>query len=321
MSTALIGIDISKLTFDVVLLIEGRSLHRVFDNTPGGFTALLKWLAGLGVRQGHACMEATGRYGEALAHALHAAGYTVSVVNPARIKKYAASQLRRTKTDKADAALIADFARTQPLRDWQPPDPEWQALQTQVRYLDSLQTMRQQTVNRLKATPPSPLVCQMLQQQLAFLDAQLAALKQAIHTFIDQQPALHQAYRLLLSIPGIGPLTAARLLAFIPDFRAFDSPRQLAAFAGLTPGLVQSGSSVHPPAHLVKTGQADLRRALYFPAIVAKQHNPLIRDFCARLQARGKHPKAIIAAAMRKLLHLAFGVLKHQRPFDPLFSL
>jgi transposase len=320
MSTTILGIDIAKAKFDVVLLVpDSHAKHRVFDNQPAGFDQLKTWLAKQGVGQGHACLEATGRYGDALATFLHQAGYAVSIVNPARIKKYAASQLRRNKTDKADAALIADFCRTQSLRLWQPPAAHHQELQAMVRYLASLQTAQRKEANRLAAAPPSATVCARLEDHLAFLNHQITTLRRDIQSFIDRHPDLQRQRELLTSIKGIGVLTAARFLAEVPDVSAFDSARQLAAYAGLTPGRHDSGSSVHMPAHLVKTGNSALRRDFYFPAIVAKQHNPVIQQFCARLAARGLAPKAIVAAVMRKLLHLAFGVLKHQRPFDPNF--
>jgi transposase len=293
----------------------------VFDNHAAGFDQLAGWLKQQGVTQVHACLEATGRYGNALAGCLHQSGHKVSVVNPARIKKYAASQMRRNKTDKADAAIIADFCRTQSLRLWQPPAAHHQELQALVRYLASLQATYRSEANRLAAQPPASTVCSRLESHLAFLDLQIKALRGDIQACIDSHPDLHQQYRLLISIPGIGALSAARFLAEVPDVTIFDSPRQLAAYVGLTPACHVSGSSVHLPAHLVKTGNTSLRRDLYFPAIVAKQHNPLLHAFALRLAARGLAPKAIVAAVMRKLIHLAYAVLKHQRPFDPTFCL
>jgi transposase len=320
MSTTIAGIDISKAKFDVVLLLgDGRTKHRVFDNQPAGFAQLDKWLVQHSAGQVHACLEATGRYGDALAAFLHASGQAVSIVNPARIKKYAASQLRRNKTDKADAALIADFCRTQSLRLWHPPAAYHQELQAMVRYLASLQTAQRMEANRLAAAPPSATVCARIEAHLAFLDDQISSLRRDIQAFIDRHPDLKRQRELLTSIKGIGDLTAARFLAEVPDISAFDSARQLAAYAGLTPGRFDSGSSIHKPAHLVKTGNFALRRDLYFPAIVAKRYNPILHEFSLRLAARGLPPKAIVAALMRKLLHLAFGVLKHHRPFDPNF--
>ncbi len=152
---------------------------------------------------------------------------------------------------------------------------------------------------------------------LAFLSGQITELQQTIDQLVASHPELKSQRDLLESIPGIGKLTAYALMAEIGNWRNFPSARQLAAFAGLTPRQRTSGSSVRGRTKLAKTGNAHLRRALYLPAIVAWKHNPLIRVFCERLLARGLCKMAVIAAAMRKLLHIAFGVLKSGRPFDP----
>lgn len=315
--SVLVGIDISKATFDVVLLHRGQERHAQFDNNVKGFAALSEWLTHHAARTVHACMEATGRYGDELALYLYQAGHTVSVENPTRIKKYAESQLMRNKTDKADAALIADFCRTQPVRVWEPPEPAYRELQALVRHLQALMAMRQQEKNRLAAGNPSSTVQATIQQHIAFLEKQIAALTKQIDDFIDQDPLLRQQRKLLVSIPGIGNLTAARLLAEVQDVNRFESASQLAAYAGLTPEQRVSGSSVRGRAHLSKKGRVFFRTALFFPAISARTHNPLVRAFCQRLEARGKCGLAITCAAMRKLMHIVYGVLKHQQPFDP----
>ncbi len=314
---AILGIDISKATFDVVLVQEDRTKSGVFPNTPQGFSKLGRWLKKQGVETVHACLEATGTYGEALAECLYTAGHRVSVVNPAQIKAYGQSQLTRNKTDQADARVIADFCATQHPAVWTPPAPEWKELQALVRHLDSLKEMRQQERNRLSAGISSATVAQALHAHIAFLNQQIAALEQQIQAHIDHHPDLKRQHKLLRSIPGIGNLTAFTLLAEIRSIPAFDSARQLAAFAGLSPRQHRSGSSVRGQTRLSKTGSARLRKALYMPAIVAKRHNPLIAAFCQRLLARGKAMMAVIGAAMRKLLHLVYGVLKSGRPFDP----
>jgi transposase len=130
---------------------------------------------------------------------------------------------------------------------------------------------------------------------------------------------LKQQRDLLVSIQGIGKLTAAKLIAEYRDFRAFRSPKQLVAFAGLNPKQRQSGSSVRGYTAISRMRSANIRAALFMPAIVAKQHNPLLRTFAKRLEARGVAPKAIVVAIMRKLLHLVFGILKSGQPFDPHF--
>ncbi|MFA5732352.1 MAG: transposase [Acidithiobacillus sp.] len=119
-----------------------------------------------------------------------------------------------------------------------------------------------------------------------------------------------------MSIPGIGENTTATLLAFISPFERFCSAKQLVAYAGLNPRIRQSGQWAGK-SPIAKTGNVLLRKALYMPALTAKRYNPVIMAFCSRLLARGKRPMQAIIAAMRKLLHIAYGVLKSGQPFDP----
>jgi len=315
MSLCILGIDIAKASFEATLLQGNKQYNRTFRNQGSGFAQLDKWLGKHNPEQVHACLEATGRYGEELATHLYQAGHTVSVVNPARIHNYAKSKLTRNKTDKLDARLIADFCATQQPAAWTPPAAEVRELQAMVRHLEAVQQIRNQESNRLASGVPASTVREMLQQHLAFLDAQLESLQQQIDEHIARHPVLQRQSELLDSIPGIGKLTAAKLLG--ENIQSFTSTRALAAYAGLNPQHTQSGSSVHGRPRLSKVGNQALRKALYFPAISAKNHNPAIRAFCQRLEARGKQSMVIVGAAMRKLLCLALGVLKSGQPFDP----
>ena len=316
-STPVLGIDIAKAKFDVALSVGRRPRRATFDNNVSGFVALEQWLRKQGATPAYACMEATGRYGEALAETLYESGHVVSVVNPARIKKYADSQLSRNKTDAQDALVILDFAQTQKVEAWQPPEPDQQKLQEMVRYHDSLKTIRQQESNRLSSGLKSPEVINPIQQHLAYLDRQIELLEAEMQGLVEQNQQLQKKQALLSTIPGIGKLTATRLLAEIPDVKAFDSAKQLAAYAGLTPSHHQSGSSVRRLAHLSKMGRSSLRKHLYMPALAAFRWNPAIKVLRQRLLAKGKHKMAIVGAAMRKLLHIVYGVLKSGKPFDP----
>ena len=316
----ILGIDVSKSKFDVALLRDNEYVLATFDNDSVGFVKLRKWLKKRGVNELHACLEATGRYGDDLALYLHEAGYRVSIANPARIQAYAVSQLKRNKTDREDAKLIAHFCATQEPELWTPPSQAQQELQAMVRHLESLQTMRQQESNRLQAGVPAIAVRETLEAHIAFLDEQIKQLTQRIHDHIDHHPDLKQQKDLLTSIPGIADVTATKLLAEIPSLERFQGASQLAAYAGLTPRQHQSGSSVFRRGRMAKTGNAHLRRALYMPALVALRWNPTIMVFADRLRERGKHKMVIVGAVMRKLLHIVYGVLKSQRPFDPNYA-
>lgn len=188
----ILGVDVSKSKFDVALLREDEYLLATFDNDSVGFVKLRKWLKKRKVDILHACLEATGRYGDELALFLHEAGYQVSMVNPVRIQSYAASQLKRNKTDKEDAKLIAHFCATQAPEPWTPPLQVQQELQAMVRHLDALQLMRQQESNRLQAGVPSTAVREVLEAHIAFLDEQIGQLAQRIRDHIEQHPDLKQ---------------------------------------------------------------------------------------------------------------------------------
>ena len=315
----ILGIDISKESFDVVLRGTGGEQHRVFSNDQKGFKALVGWAEKQPERVVHICMEATGSYWEGLAEALYQRGYRVRVVNPYQIKRYGDHLLNRNKTDKADASLIAEFCEKdrERLRAWKPFSPEIKALRSMGRRLDELQGMKQQEQNRLKSGVTDLVVIESLQENLKQLDAQIKALWKKIKEHVNRHPDLREKQRLLTSIPGIGKLTAIKLIAEIGEIKDFTSASQLAAYAGLAPKQFQSGSSVHKQTRISKQGRTELRRCLYMPAVVASEHNPIVMDLKRRMLASGHVMMEVIVAAMKKLLHLVYGVLKSGKPFDP----
>ncbi len=149
------------------------------------------------------------------------------------------------------------------------------------------------------------------------IEQKIETIKNSIRELLKQHKELLEDFQLLLTIPGIGEETAIAILAEIPGIKAFINARQLAAYAGTIPQNITSGSSVHAKPRLSKTGSRTLRKAMYFPAIAAKKHNPIIMASCERLKEKGKHAMAIVGAAMRKLLHIVFGVLSSKKAFDP----
>jgi transposase len=320
---AVLGIDVSKAKVDVALFVsETKRLTATFENTKAGFKCLQQWLHRQTKQPLHVCLEATGRYGEAIAEYLFGQGHAVSVVNPSRIHAYGRSKLRRSKTDKSDALLIADFCLTQHPPLWSPITEYQQELQELTRQLEDLKTARQRVSNRLGSGIRSKMVQRLLQEQLDLLDGQIRQLEEEIKEHIADDEQTHSSFELLLSIPGIGPTTAAKFLAEVPDIRLFESADQLAAYAGLVPRQHFSGSSVHGKSTLAKTGNTYLRTAFYMPALSAERFNPVIAALVQRLRA-ATIPKArmtIVAAVMHKLLVLAYGVLKSGRPFDPNFA-
>lgn len=313
MGPNVLGIDISKSKFDVALLVADKILCKKFDNSNLGFTALAGWLQKKKVTNLHACMEATGIYGERLAIFLHDKKHVVSVVNPAQIKGFAQSELARTKTDKADAKIIARFCKAINPAPWQPIPKNMLCLQSLVRCLDALLSMHTQERNRLDVS--EEFLSPHIQESINFIEAQVKEIKFKIKNHIDSDPDLKAKKQLLQTIPGVGEATIAQVLTFMGDGKKFKSAKQVAAFIGVNPKHRVSGTSVRGRSHISKTGNSALRRALYMPAVVAKNHNPVIREFCRRLEAVGKHTMCIIAAAMRKLIHIIFGVLKSGKQF------
>jgi transposase len=321
MNRYFLGIDIAKDTFAVALLPEqgNRGQHRTFGNTKEGFQTLLDWQSKLGVsvEDVHVCMEATSTYGQGLASLLHEHGYTVSIVNPYQIKSFAQSELRRAKNDKQDAAVIARFCRSHRPDPWKPAEPALVDLQALARRLDALQIMHTQETNRIQVPNTPEVVQDSIRTILTALEAEIASIQDQIRQHFECHPQLKAQRDLIDSIKGIGESSATILLAEIGDYTAYGSARQLAAHSGLVPTERQSGTSIHGKPQLSKQGNARIRKALYWPAIAAMRFNPLLSPLAERLRQKGKANKVIIAAIMRKLLHLVFGVLKTHKPFDP----
>ena len=317
MEQQVLGIDVAKETLDIALSDGIHFVHGQFLNNQKGYEQLEQWLRKQTDSKIHVCLEATGQYGDGVAEYLFAQGFPVSVVNPAKIKYYANSKLRRNKTDKADAQLIAEYCIREKPAIWTPPPTCFKDLQALVRHLDDLQGAFRQESNRLQSGVHTAYVVNSLTSICDFLEYQIKQTKKTIQDHINQHEELKRMQNLIVTIPGIGNLTAAKLLGEIRNVLDFQSARQLAAYAGLTPRNFISGTSVHKKSRLSKTGNSNLRKALFMPAIVAKQCNPIIHSFCEKLSNSGLQPMEVIGAAMRKLLHLVYGVLKTGRPFDP----
>jgi transposase len=314
-----LGIDVGKKDLHAALLQGDRSSTKSVSNSATGIKQLMAWLKNRKVEKIHVCMEATGGWSEVVGQALHEAGYLVSIVNPCRIKAFAQSEMLRTKTDAVDAAMIARFCRLHTPEAWAPPTPEIQALQGLVRRHQSLLEMRIEEENRLEMPGVTSVVRASIEAVVEHLKAEIERVDREIEQLFDDHSPLRRQRDLLTSIPGIGETTAARILGEMPNIAEFRNVKAVAAFAGLSPRHYQSGS-IRRSSRLAKTGNKKLRSALYFPAISAIRHNPLIKPFAERLQERGKAKMNIIAAAMRKLLVLAYGVLKSGQPFDPAYA-
>lgn len=313
MSKTALGIDVAKSKLDVALPTDKKVLVKKFDNNIKGFKLLLGWLASLHIEKVHACLEATGPYGDAVAEFLYEHGHRVSVVNPVQIKSFAKSNLQRNKTDQADARTIAAFCLAMDPEDWQPMSPAAKFLQALVRRIEALERMLLAETNRQENAPPAtrPSIDRMIET----LKKEIDNVQRLIKDHIDNNPDLKHQSELLQSIPGIGEKTATLLLGEI-EFRRIKSARSLAANAGVTPRQFRSGTSLNRT-RLSKLGNSRIRKALYFPAISSLRCNVIVKQFAQGLRQNGKTPMQIVCAAMRKLLHIVYGVIKHNRPFDP----
>lgn len=313
---AILGLDVAKNEFHSALLVEEERIRaRSFPNNAKGFEQLAMWLRSRDVDHVHACLEATGGWSEALAIDLHRRGHVVSLVNPQRIRDFGRSEGLRAKTDKADAALIARFCSVHRPSPWTPPRPEILALQALARRREALVAMRTQELNRLSGPEAEQHVLDSLSAHVDFLDHQIVAIEKQIDDTIDNDPDLRNQRDLIETIPGLGRRSATSITAEFPRLAEYRDAKAVAAHAGLCPMIEQSGTSL-ARSRLSRSGNARLRRLLYFPALVAMKWNPTIRSFAGRLEARGKRPMVVIAAAMRKLLVLAYGVVKSGRAFD-----
>ena len=316
--TPILGIDISKKKFDVALLRDDKLRHKHFNNDHKGFQVLSTWLAKQKVISVTACMESTGIYGEALSEYLFDQGHTVSVVNPSRIKGFAQSEMVRVKTDKVDATIIARFCAAIEPASWTPPTKSHRQLRDLVRRLDSLNGMHQQESNRLEAV--SGLVEAQVHKHLDFLAEEIKGIKKLIQDRIDDDPDLKEKRDLLKTIPGVGEATINTVLSEFSQIDQFKNAKALAAYVGVTPKIRESGTSVRGRSTMSKMGRSKLRKSFFMPALVALRYNPIIMALKERLTKAGKAKMAIVGAAMRKLIHIIYGVLKHKQPFRADFA-
>jgi transposase len=222
----------------------------------------------------------------------------------------------RTKNDKVDAGLIARFCEEARPAAWTPPPPEQVELQALVRHLESLNDLKQQLRNRLTDGPQVEIVLSSLRTMIKQIETEMEAVEKQIKEHLDLHPDLKNRADLIDSIKGISLLTAAKLLGEIPQLGNYKRAAEAVAYAGLNPMERQSGTSIKGKPRLSKAGNAQVRKILYFPAISALNHNPVIKKLGERLRQRGLCEMAIIGAAMRKLLHLVFGVVKTGKPFN-----
>lgn len=308
------GIDISKLKFDVCYNLDSKLISKSFSNDQKGFAALQKLMPQ--DKKITIAMEATGNYGYDLAHYMYDQGMVVHVINPAQIKYYTKSLLSRVKTDKVDAKLIRQFivANQKQLNPWKPLSSNYKRLRAMVRCLSNFKADITQFGNRIESEKDQRVIS-LYQEVIEGIEEKKQTLESEIKILLQEDKELNKMLELLESIPGIANTTAWILLAELPDLKQFKNAKQLAAYAGLNPGVRQSGSSVHGRGSISKVGSANLRKCLYFPAMTALRFNDPVKALGDKLKAKGKKPKVVIIAAMHKLLRIIFAILKTGKSF------
>ena len=314
------GIDISKLTFDVTVLYDDKSQHKKFINNSQGFFLFHKWIKSF-KSENYICMEATGIYGMHLVTFLVKKKYRTIVSNPYKIKNYARMKMNRNKTDKSDSLCIAKYCKSLYLEDeidnhiYTIKSKNSQRLQALVTRLEQVKLLKAQEVNHLESTLDKVSI-KFIKKTIKQLEKQIIAIKNSITECINQDLILKKQVNLLITIDGIGEITAWSILAYLGDISLFSTSGQVASYAGVNPFIEDSGTSLKV-SRLSKMGHKRLRKSLYMPAIVAKKYNPVLVEFYDRLLKNGKPKKVAICAVMRKLLVIAYGVLKSEIEFDP----
>lgn len=308
-----IGLDVSKDTIDATLITnKGSEDYIKISNNTEGFENLINWIKTKRIRKIAISMEATGIYYEKASEYLSAL-YTVYVINPLKIKEYAKSQFSHTKTDKADSKLIAEFAgrhldKLTPFRPSENP-----TLCKLINLLQQLKEQQKETQNRLH-TAKDIYIKSTHESIIELLEEKIDQTSKRIEGMIKQKASLNIEYQNLQTIPAIGKETAVILLRHLTD-KNFETANKFVAFAGLSPKIEQSGTSVKKNGRLSQYGHRQLKRALFMPALVAYRMN-VFPQLVSNLEAAKKPKMIIIVALMRKLAKIAFYIHKTKKPFD-----
>lgn len=312
-----IGIDVSKKKLDVCALFDGKSRKKIVDNSVSGFKSLRNWIFKNNINNPHICMESTGCYSESVAEFFHELGFKVSVVNPLQIKAFRNSKLIRQKTDSVDAQIIAEFCLQNAPTARKPRSPEQKDLHNLNVRISALKAELNRASNALENKNLSKVILKSIHDELKFLKKQIVLLEDEAQKIINSNQNLKEQFDRITEIKGVGEKLALAIIADMPDVSNFQKSGQFSAFAGVSPSHFQSGSSVRGKSRISRLGSKSIRKVLYMSALVVKNHNPHFQKFVQNLQKKGKAPKIIIVAIMRKLMCILFGMLKNSSNFDP----
>jgi transposase len=319
-ATIFCGIDVSARSLVVALIGADQALaQREFGNSPGGHKELIVWLGKRGAKV-RVSMEATGIYSLDVALALEgAAGIELAVLNPKLANRFAQT-LRRSKTDAADAMVLAEYSQRMPFTAWQRPSVNALRMRSMGRHIESLIGEQVSVKNRLSAalstasTPRAVIVD--LERAQAALVRRLRKMRGEAMKLVEADRELVKRFKLLVSIPGIAAVSALQILSELQTLAPEMTVRQWVAYCGLDPVHEVSGTSVHKPSRISRAGNSHLRRALFMPTLSAVRFDPHIRSFHLALKQRHKTGLQALLAVERKLVHAIFGIFKSGKPYD-----
>jgi len=305
-----VGVDISKQTFDA---FNDELGSRQFNNDSAGFKLFKKWMG----TSAQVVMEASGPYYLRLAHDLYSANIPVSVINPLVIRRFCQMNLQRAKTDKKDAASIAQFAQLTNPSSWSPAPEYLQQLLQMQSVMEQLSRQQTSTLNAMEALKQHPMIDKKAQNALSKVaqiqKEQIAKLEKEIMELTRQH--YQTEYVSLTSIPGIGKKTAMLLILATDGFTRFENIKQLVAYTGIAPRIFQSGKTINKKPKISKLGMADLRRSLYMCTLRAIEQNEACKNLYERLRQKGKAAKVALMAVCHKLLRQAFAVVKNKMQY------
>jgi transposase len=341
-----VGVDIASRDFTATSVVPGtqtRHEAKSYEQTASGFERFVKQLQESGILPADTLvvMETTGGYWVALATALYQAGFAVSVINPAQAHYFAKAQLKRAKNDALDAQTIAELAQALVPACWTPPPQIYYELQQRLSQRTSFLELRTQSLNQLHALSVSPIVVaavrrrlerlvETINQHITELDTEILELVKVKQEVSAEQPREETdsaecevdtkwkaAIALLVTIPGIGLLTACWLVIATLNFTLCQTAQSAVHYVGLAPMIRSSGASVLGRAQIGHSGHTRARTQLYMATLAAARFNPTIKPYYERLRAAGKPMKVARCACARTLLHIAYAVVKHEQAFDP----
>lgn len=308
--TIIYGIDVAKMTFDIST-VDGE--HLQFDNSKKGFTSFLEYLKPTGL----CVMEVTGIYHLELARFLYHQNIAVSVINPLSIKRFIQMHLKRNKTDKADARMIALYASKQEVSLWEPSDKILEKSADYYRLMEHLIGVRaslKNVMDALKSKKAEASLIEIVKAQIDCQSKEIQKIEALIKDFIKEYNKT--LFTNLKSIKGIGERTASALIITTNGFKNFNSPKQLASYFGLAPTEKSSGTSIKGSRKISKMGNPLIRKKLFMCSLQASKHNTNCKNLYDRLIRKGKSKKLALIAVANKLLKIAFAIAKSELPYD-----